>query len=495
MSRTQGTALLGAAVDRFCAGVTASLLHVTEAGDTGVDVSDSDLAGDVAVEAYRIACAFIDSDGRHSDDELLPLIATFGGRFDTQLSGATPGQVRDAALLRGAARWLDRPSDLFEILLGADRAEGSDHALGYYRHAMGIAHTIVALDVISTEGELAAIERYRDTLLARIGPARSSGSAPVGGDDHSDPARGQADPVEPDGAAEPLPPPRPLEELMAELDDLIGLAEVKAEVRRITDLIRVGELRAQVDLPVAERSNHLVFTGNPGTGKTTVARLLAQIYRTLGVVERGHLIEVDRSSLVAGFVGAHCNDDVRQPGIRRQVPVLDRTLWRGHVLVAAGLDLGEVFRVADHRFLFEIAHDPMRRARGDQIQHEEQVVEDALGKDDQPALEAGRLCNLDEGQQVHALVLGLVQQHADPAFVVGHVAQRLQVLQRRAHHAGDRGDRFEDDRAVAVAFREEGIGEEAQQPGEAACELIGHTAWRMHAIETDGLAHRGHARA
>jgi len=90
---------------------------------------------------------------------------------------------------------------------------------------------------------------------------------------------------------------------MAELDDLIGLAEVKAEVRRITDLIRVGELRAQVDLPVAERSNHLVFTGNPGTGKTTVARLLAQIYRTLGVVERGHLIEVDRSSLVAGFVG------------------------------------------------------------------------------------------------------------------------------------------------------------------------------------------------
>lgn len=303
MSRTQGTALLGAAVDRFCAGVTASLLHVTEAGDTGVDVSDSDLAGDVAVEAYRIACAFIDSDGRHSDDELLPLIATFGGRFDTQLSGATPGQVRDAALLRGAARWLDRPSDLFEILLGADRAEGSDHALGYYRHAMGIAHTIVALDVISTEGELAAIERYRDTLLARIGPARSSGSAPVGGDDHADPARGQADPVEPEGAAEPLPPPRPLEELMAELDDLIGLAEVKAEVRRITDLIRVGELRAQVDLPVAERSNHLVFTGNPGTGKTTVARLLAQIYRTLGVVERGHLIEVDRSSLVAGFVG------------------------------------------------------------------------------------------------------------------------------------------------------------------------------------------------
>ena len=90
---------------------------------------------------------------------------------------------------------------------------------------------------------------------------------------------------------------------MAELDDLVGLAGVKAEVKLVTDLIRVQNLRRERDLPVPDQSRHLVFTGNPGTGKTTVARLLAQIYRTLGVVEKGHLVETDRSQLVAGFVG------------------------------------------------------------------------------------------------------------------------------------------------------------------------------------------------
>jgi len=94
-----------------------------------------------------------------------------------------------------------------------------------------------------------------------------------------------------------------LEELHAELDRLIGLSGVKAEVKLVTDLIRVQAMRRERDLPVTESGRHLVFTGNPGTGKTTVARLLAQIYRTLGVVEKGHLVETDRSGLVAGFVG------------------------------------------------------------------------------------------------------------------------------------------------------------------------------------------------
>ena len=74
-------------------------------------------------------------------------------------------------------------------------------------------------------------------------------------------------------------------------------------MKLVTSLLRVQRIRAERGLPVLDQSRHLIFTGNPGTGKTTVARLLAQIYRTLGVVERGHLVETDRAGLVAGFVG------------------------------------------------------------------------------------------------------------------------------------------------------------------------------------------------
>ena len=82
-----------------------------------------------------------------------------------------------------------------------------------------------------------------------------------------------------------------------------GLDAVKEEVHLLSALLRVQKLRADRGLPVIDSTKHLVFSGNPGTGKTTVARLLARLYRSLEVVERGHLTEVDRSGLVAGFVG------------------------------------------------------------------------------------------------------------------------------------------------------------------------------------------------
>ncbi|QDW62911.1 AAA family ATPase [Oerskovia sp. KBS0722] len=107
-------------------------------------------------------------------------------------------------------------------------------------------------------------------------------------------------PAEPEGEAEP---PRSLEELLGELDALIGLERVKHEIRQQTELLRVEKLRTAAGLTTPTLTRHLVFLGNPGTGKTTVGRLVAGIYRALGLLSKGHLVEVDRSELVAGYLG------------------------------------------------------------------------------------------------------------------------------------------------------------------------------------------------
>ena len=98
-------------------------------------------------------------------------------------------------------------------------------------------------------------------------------------------------------------PERTLDELMAELDELVGLANVKQELTSLINLIKVKKIREERGLQQPDISLHMVFTGNPGTGKTTVARLLAEIFKHLEVVSKGQLVEVDRAGLVCGYVG------------------------------------------------------------------------------------------------------------------------------------------------------------------------------------------------
>lgn len=291
-------------VEEFIADLTPVLLNLASA--TGLARNDK-LRNDVAIEAFNLTAGFIDADGVHTDQELWAFVAVFAGRFDTVAWAASPGTLRNTGLLSGKRTFLDAPSAFLNLLVGADARAGTIDSWAYFERALEIARAVCALDAEPSQAELMAIERFRGMMLAtmdaagvpRPGSPRPVPRAATGttGAPGQPGATAQATPEE------PQEPPRPVEEVLAELDGLVGLGPVKAEVKLVTNLVRVQKLREERDLPVVEQSRHLVFTGNPGTGKTTVARLLAQIYRSVGAVEKGHLVETDRSGLVAGYVG------------------------------------------------------------------------------------------------------------------------------------------------------------------------------------------------
>ena len=104
-------------------------------------------------------------------------------------------------------------------------------------------------------------------------------------------------------APEEALPVEDIDDLKAELNELVGLTGVKKEVNNLINMVTVHKLRQQHGLKSPDMSLHMVFSGNPGTGKTTIARMMARIYRSLGILSKGQLVEVDRSGLVAGYVG------------------------------------------------------------------------------------------------------------------------------------------------------------------------------------------------
>ncbi len=271
--------------------------------------ADSFLA-DAANEASNIVGGVITADERVTDGELDAYLDAIGPLMNPPLAISTMA-ARDLHLFQGMTARLATPSVLFDLLARADAQQGSQRSHVYYELAMRLAHVAAALDLVPSPSELTVIDGFRTALLRHLdglgvprpgqppptpAPATPTPSAPVA-----------SAPAEPAPAstehAPPAVPVRSLTELLAELDQLVGLANVKAEVRRLSSLLQVQQLRAERGMPVIETSHHLVFTGNPGTGKTTVARLLSQVYHSVGVVTQGQLVETDRSKLVAGFVG------------------------------------------------------------------------------------------------------------------------------------------------------------------------------------------------
>jgi AAA+ superfamily predicted ATPase len=144
-----------------------------------------------------------------------------------------------------------------------------------------VQHGVVTTSPVAAEAD----PGVRPTEPGRAGPATAQAGPATTAPEHSE------------------KPERSLEELLAELDGLIGLERVKREIHRQVALLRVEKLRGEAGLRSPTLTRHLVFTGNPGTGKTTVARLVSGIYRALGLLSKGQLVEVDRSELVAGYLG------------------------------------------------------------------------------------------------------------------------------------------------------------------------------------------------
>jgi hypothetical protein len=185
----------------------------------------------------------------------------------------------------------DRPTAILAALADA----GSRHTASYARALVDVAAAATetgdtTIEMLTRASALSSAQlRASGTVAPELVPlvARTGASTEDGA-----PKTSAAD-----------APARPVVELLAELDALVGLEGVKAEVHRQAALLRMARLREDIGFRSPDITRHLVFNGNPGTGKTTVARLVAGIYRSLGVLSGGQLVECDRSELVAGYVG------------------------------------------------------------------------------------------------------------------------------------------------------------------------------------------------
>jgi AAA+ superfamily predicted ATPase len=190
---------------------------------------------------------------------------------------------------------IDRTPVVISYLVEYDARHGTNQADKARNLLFQFANLVIKSDGAVTPIEEAALLKFKETLYPMDFSASSVEAV--------DTQRPEAARVEPKVEVIEEKPPRTLEDLFAELDELVGLERVKSDVKNLVNFLKVQQMREEKGMATLPVSRHLVFSGNPGTGKTTIARLMAQFYRTLKILSKGHLMETDRAGLVAGYVG------------------------------------------------------------------------------------------------------------------------------------------------------------------------------------------------